>query len=84
MRLRFPEHQRFECEGFHRDIGQKGITGNPLGVEGNQLVTAFAPLLRIVRYEEAVDFGDWTRSGLKVPLVRMVARKGARPGDTTK
>lgn len=63
-------------EGFHRDLGQKGITGQPLGFEGHQLLTAFAPHLRIVRYEEVKDFGDWTRSGLKVPLLRMVARKG--------
>jgi SAM-dependent methyltransferase len=59
-------------EGFHRDMSQKGITGQPLGIEGHQLLTAFAPHLRIVRYEEVRDFGDWTRSGLKVPLVRMV------------
>lgn len=60
-------------EGFHRDMSQKGITGQPLGIEGHQLLTAFAPYLRIARYEEVKDFGDWTRSGLKVPLVRMVA-----------
>ena len=60
-------------EGFHRDMNQNGITGQPLGYEGHSLLTAFAPHLRIVRYEEVRDFGDWTRSGLKVPLVRMVA-----------
>jgi len=50
-------------------------TGQPLGYEGHSLLTAFAPHLRIVRYEEVRDFGDWTRCGLKVPLVRMVAMR---------
>jgi hypothetical protein len=34
------------------------------------------PKLRIVRYEEALDFPDWTNRGEKVPLVRLLARKG--------
>jgi hypothetical protein len=37
---------------------------------------AFVPALRIVRYEEVVDFPDWGDQGEKVPLLRMLARKG--------
>lgn len=62
-------------EGFHRDIAQKGFTGEPIGFFVNELLKAFVPLLRIVRYEEVLDFGDWSMSGAKVPLVRMVAAK---------
>ena len=63
-------------ENYHADLNRKGITGDPLGYPVNALLEAFAPLLRIVQYEEFRDFPDWGNRGEKVPLVHMLARKG--------
>ncbi len=63
-------------ENFHRDINVNAITGGKLGYPVNALLETFVPKLRIVRYEEALDFPDWTNRGEKVPLVRLLARKG--------
>ena len=62
-------------ENFHIDIHQKGLTGDPIGYRVNQLLNAYLPSLRIVRYEEVLDFPDWSNEGLRVPLVRMLARE---------
>lgn len=62
-------------EGFHKDVNDVGLTGQPIGFEVNELLKAFVPRLRIVHYEETKDFGDWDESRVKVPLVRMIARK---------
>ena len=63
-------------ENFHRDINVTALTGGKLGYPVNALLETFVPLLRIVRYEEILDFPDWSNRGKKVPLVRMLARKG--------
>jgi SAM-dependent methyltransferase len=63
-------------EHYHRDINRGSVAGGKLGYPVNALLEAFAPSLRIVRYEEVVDFPDWGDQGKKVPLVRMLARKG--------
>jgi 2-polyprenyl-3-methyl-5-hydroxy-6-metoxy-1,4-benzoquinol methylase len=63
-------------ENFHRDINKTALTGGMLGYPVNALLETFVPLLRIVRYEEVLDFPDWSNHGEKVPLVRMCARKG--------
>ncbi|MGE3737207.1 MAG: class I SAM-dependent methyltransferase [Blastocatellales bacterium] len=63
-------------ENFHRDINVKAITGGTLGYAVNALLEAFVPSLRIVRYEEVLDFADWGSRVEKVPLVRLLARKG--------
>jgi len=62
-------------EGFHQDGKLKGFNGSALGFQANELLAAFAPQLRIVHYEEARDFGDWSLSGEQTQVVRMVARK---------
>lgn len=62
-------------EGFHKDVNDVGLTGQAIGFEVNELLKAFAPRLRIIRYEEVNDFGDWDESRMKVPLVRMIAKK---------
>jgi len=64
------------AENFHQDINVIALTGGKLGYPVNALIETFAPLLRIVHYEETLDFPDWSNRGLKVPLVRMLARKG--------
>jgi len=63
-------------ENFHRDVNVTALTGGKLGYPVNALLETFVPLLRIVRYEEILDFPDWSNRGEKVPLVRMLARKG--------
>lgn len=63
-------------ENYHADLNRKGITGDPLGYPVNALLEAFAPLLRILQYEEFRDFPDWGNRGEKVPLVHMLARRG--------
>ncbi len=62
-------------ENYHADLNRKGITGDQLGYRVNALLEVFAPLLRIVQYEEFRDFPDWGNRGEKVPLVHMLARK---------
>jgi hypothetical protein len=42
----------------------------------NSLLETYTPMLRIVRYEEVLDFPDWGDQGERVPLVRMLAAKG--------
>jgi len=63
-------------ENFHQDINRTALTGGMLGYPTNVLLETFVPLLRIVRYEEVLDFPDWSNHGEKVPLIRMCARKG--------
>jgi SAM-dependent methyltransferase len=64
-------------ENYHRDINRPAMVGGePIGYPVNALLNTFAPLLRIVRYEEVKDFPDWSNQSLEVPLVRMLARKG--------
>jgi SAM-dependent methyltransferase len=63
-------------ENFHRDINVNALAGGKLGYPVNALLETFVPLLRIVQYEEVFDFPDWSNHGQKVPLVRMLARKG--------
>jgi len=63
-------------ENFHQDINRTALTGGMLGYPANVLLETFVPLLRIVRYEEVLDFPDWSNHGEKVPLIRMYARKG--------
>jgi SAM-dependent methyltransferase len=66
----------FAVEHYHRDINRGSVAGGRLGYPVNALMEAFVPALRIVRYEEVVDFPDWGDQGEKVPLLRMLARKG--------
>lgn len=63
-------------EHFRRDINKQSLSGGRLGYPVNSLLEVFAPTLRIVRYEEVLDFPDWGDQGERVPLVRMLARKG--------
>jgi SAM-dependent methyltransferase len=63
-------------EHYRRDINRNSLAGGRLGYPVNALLEAFAPQLRIVRYEEVLDFPDWGDQGERVPLVRMLARKG--------
>lgn len=63
-------------ENYHRDINRNALTGGKIGYPVNALLETFAPLLRIVRYEEVLDFPDWGNRGEKAPLVRLLARKG--------
>ena len=63
-------------ENFHQDINRTALTGGMLGYPANVLLETFVPLLRIVRYEEIMDFPDWSNHGEKVPLIRMCASKG--------
>lgn len=62
-------------EGFHQDGKLKGFNGSALGFQANELLAAFVTKLRIVHYEEARDFGDWSLSGEQTQVVRMIARK---------
>ena len=62
-------------EHFRRDINRNSLDGGRLGYPANALLEAFASALRIVRYEEVLDFPDWGDEGERVPLVRMLARK---------
>jgi len=63
-------------ENFHQDINVTALTGGKLGYPANILLETFVPLLRILHYEEVLDFPDWSNHGERVPLVRMEARKG--------
>jgi len=63
-------------ENFHQDINVTALTGGRLGYPVNSLLETFVPLLRILRYEEVLDFPDWSNHGEEVPLIRMCARKG--------
>jgi SAM-dependent methyltransferase len=63
-------------EHYRRDVHRTSLSGGRLGYPVNSLLEAFAPTLRIVRYEEVFDFPDWGDQGEKVPLVRMLAAKG--------
>jgi SAM-dependent methyltransferase len=63
-------------EHYRRDVNKHSLSGGRLGYPVNSLLEAFAPTLRIVRYEEVLDFPDWGDQGERVPLVRMLARKG--------
>ncbi len=62
-------------EGFHKDGKLSGSNGVKIGFAANELLAALAPKLRIVRYEEVFDFGDWALTGEKTMLVRMIAQK---------
>lgn len=62
-------------ENFHQDINVDALAGGKLGYPVNALLETFMPLLRIMHYEEVSDFPDWSNHGVKVPLVRMLARK---------
>jgi len=63
-------------EHFRRDVGRVSLSGGQLGYPVNALLETFVPSLRIVRYEEVLDFPDWGDQGERAPLVRMLARKG--------
>ena len=63
-------------EHYRRDVNKHSLSGGRLGYPVNSLLEAFTPTLRIVRYEEVLDFPDWGDQGERVPLVRMLARKG--------
>jgi len=63
-------------ENYHRDINRNAWTGGKIGYPANILLETYVPLLRIVRYEEVLDFPDWSNQGEKVPLVRLLAKKG--------
>jgi SAM-dependent methyltransferase len=63
-------------EHYRRDVKRVSLSGGRLGYPTNSLLEAFTPTLRIVRYEEVVDFPDWGDQGERVPLVRMLAMKG--------
>jgi 2-polyprenyl-3-methyl-5-hydroxy-6-metoxy-1,4-benzoquinol methylase len=66
---------RLMIEGFHQDGKLKGFNGSALGFQAKELLAAFVPKLRIIYYEEARDFGDWSLSGEQTQVVRMIARK---------
>jgi SAM-dependent methyltransferase len=63
-------------EHFRRDVGRLSLSDGQLGYPVNALLETFVPSLRIVRYEEVLDFPDWGDQGERAPLVRMLARKG--------
>jgi len=63
-------------EHYRRDVGRVSLSGGRLGYPVNALLGTFVPTLRIVRYEEVLDFPDWGDQGERAPLVRMLARKG--------
>jgi len=63
-------------EHYRRDVGRVSLSGGQLGYPVNALLQTFVPSLRIVRYEEVLDFPDWGDQGERAPLVRMEARKG--------
>ena len=65
----------FAVEHYRRDVNRRSLSGGKLGYPSNSLLEAFAPTLRIIRYEEASDFPDWGDQGERVPLVRMLATK---------
>lgn len=62
-------------EGFHDDVNIVTPFGGRLGYRPNQLLQVLTPVLRVLHYEEVVDFPDWGNEGQKVPLVRLLARK---------
>lgn len=62
-------------EHYRRDVSRNSLAGGRLGYPVNALLEAFAPALRIVRYEEVLDFPDWGDQGQRVPLVRMLASR---------
>jgi SAM-dependent methyltransferase len=57
-------------EGFHRDVGRRGLLGDELGYRSNELLRAF-DRLRVIHYEDAVGPADW-RSGQLAPIVRFI------------
>jgi len=63
-------------EHYRRDVGRVSLSGGQLGYPVNALLETYVPSLRIVRYEEVLDFPDWGDQGERAPLVRMLARKG--------
>ena len=63
-------------EHYRRDVGRISLSGGRLGYPVNALLETFVPSLRIVRYEEVLDFPDWGDQGERAPLVRMLARNG--------
>jgi SAM-dependent methyltransferase len=63
-------------EHYRRDVGRTSVSGGRLGYPINALLETFVPSLRIVRYEEVLDFPDWGDPGERAPLVRMLASKG--------
>jgi SAM-dependent methyltransferase len=63
-------------EHYRRDVGRVSLSGGQLGYPVNALLETFVPSLRIVRYEEVLDFPDWGDQGERAPLVRMLSRKG--------
>ena len=63
-------------EHYRRDVGRVSLSGGQLGYPVNALLETFVPSLRIVRYEEVLDFPDWGDQGERAPLVRMLASKG--------
>jgi SAM-dependent methyltransferase len=63
-------------EHYRRDVNRTSLSGGRLGYPVNSLLEAFTPTLRIVRYEEVVDFPDWGDLGERVPLIRMLVTKG--------
>lgn len=63
-------------EHYRRDVGRVSLSGGQLGYPVNALLETFVPSLRIVGYEEVLDFPDWGDQAQKAPLVRMLARKG--------
>ena len=63
-------------EHYRRDVNRVSLSGGSLGYPVNALLETFVPALRIVRYEEVLDFPDWGDQGERAPLVRMLARKG--------
>jgi SAM-dependent methyltransferase len=62
-------------EHYRRDVDRSSLSGGSLGYPVNALLETFVPTLRIVRYEEVLDFPDWGDQGERAPLVRMLARK---------
>ncbi len=63
-------------EHYRRDVNRVSLSGGRLGYPVIALLETFVPALRIVRYEEVLDFPDWGDQGERAPLVRMLARKG--------
>lgn len=64
-------------ENFSRDSNLAArVGGGALGYTANQLLTLFAPSLRIRRYDDTVAVADWGRQGREVPVVRFAAEKG--------
>jgi SAM-dependent methyltransferase len=58
-------------EGFHRDVNRRGLLGDELGYQSNELLRAF-DRLRVIHYEDTVGPADW-RSGQPAPIVRFIA-----------